>query len=149
MSQPATRQGGCLCGAVRYEVRGRLRQIVVCHCGQCRRWTGHVVAATRTRRENLTILKDAALAWFESSPGVWRGFCGACGSSLFWTQSGGERVSIMAGSLDDPRGLRIAAHAAVADRAPYEDLTDDLPHLPGSGADTILAPEDLEEELPG
>ena len=45
-AQPQMRTGGCLCGAVRYQVRGPLRSVVMCHCSQCRRQTGHVMAAT-------------------------------------------------------------------------------------------------------
>ncbi|MFM7784547.1 MAG: GFA family protein, partial [Gammaproteobacteria bacterium] len=41
-----THSGACLCGVVRYTVQGPLRPVVVCHCTQCRRQTGHYLAAT-------------------------------------------------------------------------------------------------------
>ncbi len=42
-------RGGCLCGAVRYEVQGPLRDVLICHCEECRRWHGHVSATTAAR----------------------------------------------------------------------------------------------------
>ena len=45
--------GGCLCGGVRYAVTGPLRDIIACHCEQCRRSSGHFVAATACRREQI------------------------------------------------------------------------------------------------
>ncbi len=48
--------GGCLCGGVRYEVRGNLRQVWGCHCSQCRRTSGNFVAATRVRSSDLAFV---------------------------------------------------------------------------------------------
>jgi hypothetical protein len=104
---PAT--GRCLCGAVRYEVDGPLRDVVLCHCGECRRWHGHVPAYTDTERENLRLEDDRALRWIdspESESHARRGFCAECGSSLFWEAPGRDTVSITAGSLDGPTGLK-------------------------------------------
>ena len=107
------RAGGCLCGAVRYVVTGPLRDIVVCHCSDCRRWAGRAWGATATRREDLTLRCEDTLRW-EPSPAsetqARRGFCAACGSSLFWEAPGRETVSIGAGTLDDATGLAVAAH---------------------------------------
>jgi len=61
------RTGGCLCGAVRYEVRGALRPIVMCHCSQCRRMTGHVMAATGARHADFRLLSEDRLGWYASS----------------------------------------------------------------------------------
>ncbi len=83
--------GRCLCGAVRFEVRGTPRDVVVCHCGECRRWAGHVWAASAAPREDVEILEDGALRWIDSPESVTharRGFCSECGSSLFWEAPG-------------------------------------------------------------
>ncbi len=122
--------GGCLCGAVRYEVRGPLRAVVNCHCAQCRRTSGHFVAATAARREDLELTESAGLRWYESSATARRGFCQACGASLFWEAVSGGRVSIMAGSLDPPTGLQTAAHIFVEDAGDYYDIDDGLPRHP-------------------
>lgn len=111
--------GGCLCGSVRYEVSGPLRDIIACHCEQCRRSSGHFVAATACRRAHFALTQDATLQWYSAVPGYRRGFCSTCGSSLFFEATGGERVSIAAGSLDAPQGLRIAAHIYTAEAGDY------------------------------
>ena len=98
------RTGGCLCGAVRYEVAGALRPVIMCHCRQCRRTHGHVAAYTAAPRAAVTLLDERGLDWFESSPGVRRGFCKLCGSSLFWERLAGGNRSIAAGTLDDQSG---------------------------------------------
>jgi hypothetical protein len=129
MSTSAVRTGGCLCGAVRYEVRGALRPIVMCHCGQCRRMTSHVMAATAARKRDFHLAPDAPVQWYDSSAEARRGFCARCGSMLFWQGAGRDYVSIAAGTLDAPDGLGIVCHIHVADKAPYEQILDDLPQI--------------------
>jgi hypothetical protein len=131
---PAT--GGCLCGAVRYEVSGPLRDIVACHCGMCRRQTGSFVHATAARLAEFRVTEARGLAWYRSSPAAQRGFCRLCGSSLFWQAAGQPTVSIMAGSLDSTDGLRLAEHICVADKAGYYRLDDGLPQ---HADDTVIA----------
>lgn len=121
--------GGCLCGAVRYRVSGPLREVIDCHCTQCQRWSGHFVAATAVERDGLEILDSGLLRWFESSPGIRRGFCGRCGSSLFWEDPGVPSVSIMAGTLDQPSGLSTLRHIYVADKGDYHQIADGLPQF--------------------
>jgi hypothetical protein len=119
--------GGCLCGAVRYEVRGPLRDVVVCHCSQCRRTSGHFGAFTATRAEDLVLTEAEGLRWYRSSERARRGFCGVCGSNLFWEPVWGGRVSICAGTLDVPTGLASAAHVFVEDAGDYYAIGDGLP----------------------
>ena len=123
------RSGGCLCGAVRYEVHGALRPVVMCHCTQCRRMTGHVMAATAARRRDFRLLALEALTWYASSAEARRGFCAQCGSTLFWEAIGRDYVSIAAGTLDDSSGLSIACHIFVADKGGYYDITDPAPQI--------------------
>ena len=128
MSDPTrTQSGGCLCGAVRYRVAGELRPVVACHCEQCRRTSGHHVAATAAWREDLTIEGEANLTWYRSSTFAQRGFCRFCGGNLFWQRDGAAQVSIMAGSLDAGSGLSTAAHIFVADKGDYYDIADGQP----------------------
>lgn len=122
--------GGCLCGAVRYRVRGPLRDILICHCGQCRRVHGHLGAYTSAARGDVTFEQEGALRWFASSRGR-RGFCGACGSSLFFEPAGEARLAITAGSLDQPSGLRVMGHEYLADKADYVRVDDGLPASAG------------------
>jgi hypothetical protein len=130
-SSPETNiTGGCACGGVRYAVNGKLRPIIACHCEQCRRTSGHFVTATACRREHFTLLAQDGLQWFSAVPGFRRGFCNRCGSSLFFEEVGGVRVSIAAGSLDAPQGLHIAAHIFTAEAGDYYALEPDVPSSP-------------------
>lgn len=122
MDEQRARTGGCLCGAVRYVVTGPLRDIVWCHCGQCRRQTGSGLAATATRRANFHLQASESLRWYSASPTARRGFCGRCGSILFWDGEGAPHLSIAAGSLDDGHGLRVVTHIYAADRAPWDEI---------------------------
>lgn len=118
--------GGCLCGAVRYRVTGTLSDVHACHCGQCRRQSGHFTAGCETARDNLTIDGAEALRWYKSSSVARRGFCGTCGSNLFW-DGGGQDISLNAGTLDQPTGLKMTSHIFVADKADYYEIDDGLP----------------------
>ena len=110
--------GGCLCGAVRYEVRGPLRDVVLCHCSHCRRTHGHVAAYAACARPDLVLTDDRGLRWYEDGDRD-RGFCGVCGASLFWRAAGRETVSVAAGSVDPPTGLRTVGQIFVASAGDY------------------------------
>ena len=119
-----------MCGGVRYEVNGKLRDIITCHCEQCRRSSGHFVAATACRREHFKLVRQDSLQWYSAVPGHRRGFCNVCGSSLFFEETGGQRVSIAAGSLDMPQGLTIAAQIFTAEAGDYYRLDPQVPSSP-------------------
>ncbi len=125
---PVTR-GSCLCGGVRYEIHGPLRPVTVCHCSQCRKTSGHVVAATEAPTEAIQLLQATTLTWFKSSDTAERGFCSRCGGNLFWRETARTvRVtSVMAGTLDGPTGLSIDRHIFVADKLDYYDILDGCP----------------------
>lgn len=127
------RTGACLCGAVRYAVTGPLRPVVACHCGQCRRQSGNFVTATRASRASVAIEGEDAIAWYSASGIAERGFCRVCGSHLFWRPFGRDTISIHAGSLDQPTGLRLAEHIHCADKGDYYAISDGLPQSAGGG----------------
>lgn len=119
--------GSCLCGQVRFKVDAHLRPVIACHCNQCRKTSGHYVAATSARRENVVI--DGQVTWYQSSDIARRGFCGICGSSLFW-DGPGTNLSIHAGAFDGDPGVRLEAHIFCVDKGAYYEISDDLPHAP-------------------
>lgn len=116
--------GSCLCGAVRFTVAGPLRPVIACHCTQCRKTSGHHVAATAALRDDIRITGD--VTWYASSDAARRGFCPACGSNLFW-DGPGTHLSIFAGTLDAPTGLALAGHIFCANKGDYYEISDDLP----------------------
>ena len=123
------RRGGCLCGAVRFTTTGRLRGVVYCHCTQCRRQTGHVLAATSARNGELAVEGASHLTWYAASAHAKRGFCRSCGSLLFWKREGTDVTSIMAGAFDRPSGLVGDSHIFVADKGDYYEIEDGLPQF--------------------
>jgi hypothetical protein len=123
--------GGCLCGAVRYEVRGQLTAPHVCHCSQCRKQSGHCVAAAGARRSDFSLLSQSTLKWYRSSRMARRGFCCECGSVLLWDDDGDE-ISINLGGLDQPTGVKVEKHIFVDDKADYYEIDDDLEKFIGS-----------------
>lgn len=130
MTDADTHNGGCLCGSVRYVARGKLREVIYCHCSQCRRQTGLYVAATAVDKTNLTLTAEAGLRWYAASDYALRGFCGTCGSVLFWKAHAASHIAILAGSLDDPSGLRAASHICTEGRPMFYALCDGLPQYP-------------------
>lgn len=127
--------GGCLCGAVRYEVTGPLRPVLACHCEQCRRSSGHFVAATAARHADFRLEKSEGLCWYRSSAEARRGFCGTCGSSLFWEPDDKRHISIMAGTLDRPTGLALAGHLFAGEADDYYRICDGQRQFPGGDHD--------------
>lgn len=120
-------KGSCNCGAVSFEVTGSLRPVIYCHCTQCRKQTGHFVAATCADNADLHIEGGENLSWFTASEDAKRGFCSICGSSMFWKANGAKKTSIFAGSFDNPTGLESGFHIYVDDKGDYYEICDGLP----------------------
>jgi len=119
--------GGCQCGAVRYEARAALRDVVLCHCAMCRRIHGHIGAYSATVKGALVMTESRGLKWYASSPGIRRGFCGECGASLFWESSTRDYVSIAAGTLDAPTGLTTVLQIHTGSAGDYYRVDSEIP----------------------
>lgn len=128
--------GSCLCGAVSYEVNGPARPVIACHCRQCRKQSGHYVAATQVNNRDLVVTGAENLTWFQASEKARRGFCKICGSQLFWKPVSGDRLSIFAGTLDAPTGLTVNAHIFVEDKGDYYEISDGTEQYP-AGYDKV------------
>lgn len=124
--------GACLCGGVQFDVRGPLRDVILCHCSQCRRVHGHAAAFASAERADVVFREDAKLKWYASSERARRGFCSTCGASLFWEPLGEGRLAVAAGSLDAPTGLKTVRHVFVDDAGDYYEIADGLPQDGGS-----------------
>lgn len=122
-------RGSCLCGAVWYSVSAPIRGMHACHCTQCRKQSGHYVAAASAPRDAVSIEGDDAITWYVSSPGVRRGFCRTCGSHLFWDHAELDTLSLNAGALEAPTGARMEMHIFCADKGDYYEIGDELPRF--------------------
>lgn len=116
--------GSCLCGSVTIEVARFDRDVVACHCAQCRKQSGHHFAATRAQLDDVAISGEQNIKWYKASKHAERGFCQHCGSVLFWKQREVSHISILAGCLDGPTGLRLARHIFTDDKGDYYDIAD-------------------------
>ncbi|TQV68118.1 GFA family protein [Exilibacterium tricleocarpae] len=124
--------GSCFCGAVRYEVRGPLRDVVNCHCGQCTRLNGNFGSHSKALKSKITIISDKGLSWYTISDTARRGFCRDCGSGLFWDHIEQDAMGIIAGSLDRPTNLKTIGHIFVEDKSDFYEITDDIQQFKGS-----------------
>ncbi len=131
MSNNEVKTGQCLCGAVQYEMQGAGGEAVACHCSQCRRQSGHYTAAAIVAKGDVTVTEDRELKWYTSSHEARCGFCGECGSLLFWDSSNSDQFAVFVGSLDSPTGLTLTSHIFVDDKSDYYDIDDGLPQFEG------------------
>jgi len=138
-SRTGVLSGGCLCGGVRYRIDGEYRDVVCCHCENCRRTHGHIAAYTALQRSDLILDNEQTLQWYhDASPDTWRGFCNRCGASLFWdARDGRERISVAAGSLDDSRDLKTIGHVFVSEAGSYYEIDDGLPRFQTGNAGAL------------
>ena len=139
--------GGCDCGGVRYRVDGELRDVVHCHCEPCRRITGHHMAATAAKVDDVHFESDATLTWHYRTSTTCYGFCSACGSTLFWSATDkADMLSIAAGTIDQPSGLSTVLAIYADEASDFHRLDDtiqtfsrdrpvDHPSWPGLGGD--------------
>src|SRR5512143_3708883 len=112
--------GGCLCGAVRFRAAGAPKWVVWCHCQSCRRHSGAPAAVFVAFEEADVAVTEGAITKFNSSPGMQRGFCATCGSTL--TCQGGPypgELHIHEGALDAAGELAPTAHYFPEERLPW------------------------------
>jgi hypothetical protein len=130
--------GGCLCGGVRFEVDGPVRDVIVCHCSLCRRAGTSAAAYTSAPRMALRLTQSGTLRAYVDVNGRKRSFCSTCGAALFWAASDDDEISISAGALDGRTGLRVLRHIYVDSAADWERLPHDgALHREGSGSPAV------------
>ena len=137
--------GQCLCGAIAYEIKGKLGTIVNCHCSKCRRWHG---SAFRTRAavesRNFKWLKgEESLSKYHSSARVIKTFCSICGSNLISIlEDHSDYIGLPIGALDQDPGDRPEMNIFVGSKAPWYEITDNLPQYdewPPDGPNSVRA----------
>lgn len=127
--QPLT--GSCLCGALRYRIDAAIEALTHCHCSQCRKGHGAAFASyANVRSEQFRFTSDEqALGRYESSPGVTRSFCRACGSTLLWHSQNNRPnwLSVAVGTLDTALGELAQKHIHTESKADWYAIHDGLP----------------------
>lgn len=126
--------GGCLCGAIRYEVSGDPLRVQICHCDDCRRATGSPFAANAfVREDDFRLLKGTPKKFThraDSGNEMTKEFCGECGSQLFGYSARGTGMrTVKIGSIDDIGSLRPQTEVFVAKKLPFTRLLDETEHF--------------------
>ena len=120
--------GGCLCGAVRYEITGVVSDPCFCHCASCRRATGAPMVPWGTFARDAVRVVRGRLSEFHSSAQVARGFCARCGTSLTYRhEARPAEIDVTLATLDDPTRVAPVMHVWVKDRLPWVSIGDSLP----------------------
>ena len=117
-------KGSCLCGAVTFEVEGELPGPDACHCRKCRKHSGHFFASTDVPRSAVRISGEDKVGWYQSSEKARRGFCVACGSSLFWDPLSKDWIGIAMGAFDTPTDTHLHVHIYLRDKGDYYKIAD-------------------------
>ena len=122
--------GGCLCGAVRYRVAGRPEATSLCHCHSCRRAAGAPSLAWAIFAEGAVTITAGELAEHETSPGVHRGFCARCGTSLTYRRDNRPGLfDVTTASLDDPEAFPPAMEIWTEERLSWTAASAALPQF--------------------
>jgi hypothetical protein len=127
---PGTHEGGCLCGAVRYRVRGAPIVTTNCHCSMCRGAAGApFVTWSEFPAEAVAVTKGEA-AWYGSSDAAERGFCAHCGTALFFTYIDADTIDVATATLEDPAAFPPQDHIWTDSKVGWIDIDDGLPAYP-------------------
>ena len=122
-------QGSCLCQGIRYEIKGDIGDIIQCHCQRCRKANGTAFATNAPiNSADFKITQGENLVKKFAVNGVYRWFCGECGSPLISSRDAQpELYRIRIGSLDTPLDQKPTMHIFAASKAEWESICDDLP----------------------
>lgn len=121
--------GGCLCGAVRFTAERVDPEVHGCHCGMCRRWVGGPGLALQV--EGVRFSGEAAPVVYASSDWAERGFCGRCGSSLYYRLKDPETWMFHMGAFDDQSAFRLAGEIYIDEKPPGYAFSGEHPRQTG------------------
>jgi hypothetical protein len=121
--------GRCRCGTVTYQVTDAFEYAMNCHCSNCRRATGSAFKPfAGIGREHLAISDGEGATLIYGDPsGAHDVHCGRCGSLLFSVVRDNAYVHVTMGTLVDAPSIRPSMHIFVDSKAPWHDITDDMP----------------------
>ncbi len=125
--------GGCLCGAVRYQISAPAIDVAYCHCRMCQRFTGGQIVASAHFPIEAFRFTQGNLKYYRSSPIAERGFCADCGSSLIYRAlvkaQRSDRFWVFLAGLDNPENFVPTWHLGIESQMPWLDVQDDLPRV--------------------
>lgn len=122
------REGGCLCGAVRFKIEGEPLNVRVCHCRNCQKAMGSPFFA-RALFDPRALIVEGATARYPTSEALDREFCGACGTRLFSRRTNGTAVGVALAVFDDRNAFAPTEHIWVSEKIAWVRLDDGLPQF--------------------
>jgi hypothetical protein len=124
-------QGGCLCGAVRYEVSAEPFAVMNCHCRDCQYTSGGAFSTVAVVPAAAFKLTKGTPRRFtvkgDSGKEVTRSFCDTCGTPVFSEPPGGAIMVVKAGTLDDPSWLKMGGALYTKSAQPWAHIDPNLP----------------------
>jgi hypothetical protein len=141
MPDPDLREGGCLCGAVRYAAMDVPHHLHACHCGICRKISGSATISVAVPHAAMQIKGEESIVTYASSDWAARSFCGRCGVGLWYRSTGDDAASyiISAGTLDDPSGMVLSKEIYVDCKPDGYAFAGDHPRLTGAEFEALHA----------
>ena len=123
------REGGCLCGAVRFRAEGEPINVRICHCRNCQKSMGSpFYARALFDQKALTVTGDTVS--YASSATLDRVFCKACGTRLFSWRKNGTAAGVALAVFDDRNAFAPTEHIWVSEKMHWVKLDDGLPQYP-------------------
>lgn len=133
----AVHTGGCLCGAIRYEITAPIKELRACNCTHCQRTSGTGASVNAAMpRANFKLTKGEPKRYADTAQSgrkLFRHFCGECGSPIYsYREATPEMVVVRAGTLDDSSGMKITAHIWTASARPWSYIDPACERHPGN-----------------
>lgn len=126
-----TLEGRCKCGAIQYRVTSAPTYVGNCHCDDCRRATGGVSVPWIGAKPANFEVTQGEIQEFESSPGIFRGFCGTCGSSLTFRGEGWNDIGITIATLNDPNAVTPQSNVFLKEKLHWLKINEDMRNYDG------------------
>jgi hypothetical protein len=126
-----TREGGCLCGAVRFKVEGEPVNVRICHCRNCQKAMGSPFFARALFPQSALTVKGET-GRYASSGALDRVFCPTCGARLFSWRTNGTVAGVALAAFDDRNAFTPSEHIWVTEKMAWVTLNDGLPQYPGT-----------------
>lgn len=133
--------GGCLCGKVRFSMAEPVTEAGICHCGMCLRWCGGPFMALHCKGP-VAFEGEDHIVRYRSSDWAERGFCGACGSNLFYFLIPDGQYVLSALALDDTSGLKLTNQIFIDEKPDWYAFANEIETLTGEEAFALFAPKD-------
>ncbi len=120
--------GSCLCGAVKYQLSGKIDDIIHCHCKTCRKAHGSAFSSVAAVQDNdFNLINSHSLKSYPSSAGKHRYFCSNCGSQIYAKRENTPHIILRLGSVDTDISASEKAHIWVSEKASWYSIHSQIP----------------------